>query len=125
MLCRICSQWDHFRSTELLFRMPVRKQTKKRNRKAKPGSKGLIPAECRSEAMDRASADLASAVEQTGGCLIGTYKEPLGGHSVLLAVLPIDAVVLTPFQRDLSEAHHKRLAGVIEKTGVSSIPSPR
>ena len=32
-------------------------------------------------------------------------------------VLPIDAVEPTPFQRDLSDAHHKRLADVINKTG--------
>jgi ParB family chromosome partitioning protein len=100
-----------------LFRMPARKQTKKRSRKAKPGSKGLIPAECRLEAMDLPTSELASAVETSGACVIGTYREPLGAHSVLLAILPIDAVDPTPFQRDLSEAHHKRLAGVIEKTG--------
>ena len=97
--------------------MPAKKQPKKRNRKAKPGTKGLLPAECVLQAMDRPTADLASAVEKTGGCVIGTYKEPLGAHSVVLAVLPIDAVEPTPFQRDLSEAHHKRLAGVIDKTG--------
>jgi ParB family chromosome partitioning protein len=45
------------------------------------------------------------------------YKEPLGGHPVLLSILPIDAVEPTPFQRDLSDAHHKRLADVINKTG--------
>ena len=32
-------------------------------------------------------------------------------------MLPIDAVEPTPFQRDLSDAHHKRLADVINKTG--------
>ena len=32
-------------------------------------------------------------------------------------ILPIDAVEPTPFQRDLSDAHHKRLADVINKTG--------
>jgi ParB family chromosome partitioning protein len=31
--------------------------------------------------------------------------------------LPIDAVEPTPFQRDLSDTHHKRLAEVIAKTG--------
>ena len=41
----------------------------------------------------------------------------LAGHPVLLCVLPIDAVEPTPFQRDLSDAHHKRLADVINKTG--------
>ena len=35
----------------------------------------------------------------------------------MLSVLPIDAVEPTPFQRDLSDAHHKRLADVISKTG--------
>src|SRR5205807_4751746 len=43
--------------------------------------------------------------------------EPLGGHPVLISILPIDAVEPTPFQRDLSDAHHKRLADVINKTG--------
>jgi ParB family chromosome partitioning protein len=45
------------------------------------------------------------------------YREPLGGHAALLAILPIDAVQATPFQRDLSDAHHKRLADVISRTG--------
>jgi ParB family chromosome partitioning protein len=35
----------------------------------------------------------------------------------MFAVLPIDKVEPTPFQRDLSDAHHKRLADVIQKTG--------
>ena len=44
-------------------------------------------------------------------------------------MLPIDHVQPTPFQRDLSEAHHKRLAGMIEKTGrfldpVIVVPAP-
>src|SRR5207245_6454187 len=34
-----------------------------------------------------------------------------------ISILPIDAVEPTPFQRDLSDAHHKRLADVINKTG--------
>lgn len=49
--------------------------------------------------------------------MIGSYKEPLGGHPLLLSVLPIDAIEPTPFQRDLSDTHHKRLADVINKTG--------
>jgi len=36
---------------------------------------------------------------------------------VLFAILPIDAIEPTPFQRDLSDTHHKRLADVITKTG--------
>jgi ParB family transcriptional regulator, chromosome partitioning protein len=77
----------------------------------------LEPAECRLEQPIGVSAEVGNAIGQARGCLIGSYKEPLGGHPVLLAVLPIDAVEPTPFQRDLSDTHHKRLADVINKTG--------
>jgi ParB family transcriptional regulator, chromosome partitioning protein len=97
--------------------MVKRAPARKRPRKAKPGSKGLGPAECRLEQPVGVAADAATAIERAGGCVVGSYKEPLGGHPVLLSVLPIDAVEPTPFQRDLSEAHHKRLADVINKTG--------
>lgn len=86
-------------------------------RKAKPGTKGLGPAECRLEHPTGAAAEAAEAIEQAGGCVAGSYKEPLGGHPVLLCVLPIDGVEPTSFQRDLSDAHHKRLVDVINKTG--------
>lgn len=64
-----------------------------------------------------AAAEVAQAIEKAGGCVVGLYKDPLGGHPVLLSILPIDAVEPTLFQRDLSDAHHKRLADVINKTG--------
>ncbi|HMK29052.1 MAG TPA: ParB N-terminal domain-containing protein [Terriglobales bacterium] len=64
-----------------------------------------------------AAADVVEVIEKAGGLVVGSYKEPLAGHPVLLAILPIDAVEPTPFQRDLSDAHHKRLADVISKTG--------
>jgi ParB family transcriptional regulator, chromosome partitioning protein len=56
-------------------------------------------------------------VEKSGGFVVGLYKEPLGGHQTLVAILPIDKIEPTPFQRDLSDTHHKRLADVINKTG--------
>jgi len=77
----------------------------------------LGPAECRLEQLTAAAAEAAEAIVRAGGWVVGSYKEPLGGHSVLLSILPIDAVEPTPFQRDLSDAHHKRLADVINKTG--------
>ena len=97
--------------------MVKRAPARRRPRKAKPGTKGLQPAECRINEPATASAETAQAIEKSGGCIVGSYKEPLGGHPVYLAVLPIDAVEPTPFQRDLSDAHHKRLADVINKTG--------
>ena len=56
-------------------------------------------------------------ITKAGGFVLGSYKEPLGAHPVLFSILPIDAVEPTPFQRDLSDTHHKRLADVINKTG--------
>jgi len=64
-----------------------------------------------------AVAALAEQVRDAGGALIGAYHEPLTGHPMLLATLPIAAVEPTPFQRDLSPTHTKRLAQKIEESG--------
>src|SRR5499425_1130768 len=97
--------------------MVKRAPARRRPRKAKPGTKGLRPAECRIEEPAAVAAEAAGVIERAGGCIVGSYKEPLGGHPVLLSILPINAIEPTPFQRDLSDTHHKRLADVINKTG--------
>jgi ParB family transcriptional regulator, chromosome partitioning protein len=97
--------------------MVKRAAVRKRPRKAKPGTKGLGPTECRLIEPSGAAAEVTEAIDKAGGCVVGSYKEPLGGHPVFITILPIDAVEPTPFQRDLSDAHHKRLADVINKTG--------
>src|SRR5437773_576237 len=97
--------------------MAKRAPARRLPRKAKPGTKGLEPAECRLGQPEGSAADAAEAIEKAGGCVVGMYKEPLGGHPTLLSILPIDKIEPTPFQRDLSDAHHKRLADVISKTG--------
>jgi ParB family transcriptional regulator, chromosome partitioning protein len=97
--------------------MVKRAPARRHPRKAKPGTKGLGPAECQLQELAGNAAETAEAIQKAGGCVIGSYKEPLGGHPVLLAVLPITAIEPTPFQRDLSDTHHKRLADVINKTG--------
>ena len=63
--------------------------------------------------------DIAAVVElvrAAGGAPLGAYREPLGGRPLLLASLPFSAVQPTPFQRDLSPTHAKRLAEAIEAT---------
>src|SRR5262249_43493225 len=50
-------------------------------------------------------AELAAAVREDGGAVLATYREPLGGHALMLAALPVDKVAPTPFQRDISDAH--------------------
>src|ERR1035438_2327437 len=97
--------------------MAKRAPVRRRPRKAKPGTRGLTPAECRLGQPEGSAEEATAAVEKAGGRVVGLYKEPLGGHQTLLAILPIDTIEPTPFQRDLSDAHHKRLADVISKTG--------
>jgi ParB family chromosome partitioning protein len=97
--------------------MPAKKKIKRGSRKAKAGSKGLEALDCKLDAGDRSLNDVRSRVENEGGTIVGTYRDPLGGNPLAIAILPIDRIEPTPFQRDLSETHHKRLAVVIEKTG--------
>src|SRR5262249_61250019 len=97
--------------------MVKRATARRRPRKAKAGSKGFSPAESVLQNLEGAVGEIQKLVEKAGGALVGQYKEPLGGHPALLAVLPIDAIEPTPFQRDLSDTHHKKLADVINKTG--------
>lgn len=59
--------------------------------------------------------DLAQRVGAAGGASIGAYRDPLGGSALLLATLPLKAVQPTPFQRDLSPTHTKRLAEKIDQ----------
>jgi ParB family chromosome partitioning protein len=95
-------------------RAPARKRAP---RKAQPGSTGLEPGASLLDVTSPDLAGLAERVAREGGAVVGGYKDPFGGHPLLLAVLPIDRVEPTPFQRDLSETHHKRLAEVIARTG--------
>src|SRR6202790_1968492 len=70
-------------------------------------------------AMDHAEiADIVALVRSAGGALIGAYREPLGGRPLMLASLPLNAVQPTPFQRDLSPTHVKRLALKIDEAAV-------
>ncbi len=61
-------------------------------------------------------ADLARAIEADGGAVLAAYREPLGGHPLLFAALPIAKVERTPFQRDVSDAHVRRLTLAMDKT---------
>jgi ParB family chromosome partitioning protein len=96
--------------------MPPRKKPVRRKKTA-PSSRGLTPAEIGRAGgpdLDR----LASAVDDDGGAVVGRYNDPFGGKPLLLVALPIELVEPTPYQRDPSDAHVKRLMGVIEKIGI-------
>lgn len=94
-----------------------KKPTKRTPRKAKADTKGLDPRAAVPDSPPEGTRGVIDEVTRVGGAVVGAYRDPLGGHALVMAVLPITAIEPTPFQRDLSDAHHKRLAGVIEKTG--------
>jgi ParB family chromosome partitioning protein len=99
---------------------PARKTAKKTKRgKLAPGktSRGLTAAEMPIGADSADVSELANLVAEAGGAPLGAYREPLSGRTILLAALPLSAVQPTPFQRDLSPTHAKRLAVKIEETG--------
>jgi ParB family chromosome partitioning protein len=58
---------------------------------------------------------LGDAIRADGGEALAMYRDPLGGHPVVLAALPLDLVEPTPYQRDRSEAHVKKLANAMER----------
>jgi ParB family transcriptional regulator, chromosome partitioning protein len=95
-----------------------RAPARRRARKAKAGSRGITAGESRIDALPGEAAEAKSRVEGEGGVLLGTYADPLGRNPLLLAMLPVEAVEPTPFQRDLSQAHHRKLADVIDRTGL-------
>jgi ParB family chromosome partitioning protein len=92
----------------------IKKARKKPRKKVEAGSKGLT-------ATDLAAATdglaLIDEIKADGGTVIGTYKEPLGGTTVVIAALPLEKVEPTPYQRDRSPAHTKRLADAMERVG--------
>jgi ParB family chromosome partitioning protein len=103
------------KSTSGLKRAPARRKTPKR---AAPRTRGMQPEDCRVESLPAEAAEVAQRIEREGGVVIGSYHEPLGGNVLLLAALPIDRIEPTPFQRDLSDAHHKKLSEVIDRIGL-------
>ncbi|MBI1993967.1 MAG: ParB N-terminal domain-containing protein, partial [Deltaproteobacteria bacterium] len=96
--------------------MPEKKaRQKRRRRKPAVASTGLSPVELQAGTPPADVAELERSVERDGGKLLGAYREPYAGHWVMLAALPIEKVGPTPFQRNLSDAHLRRLENVIGK----------
>jgi ParB family transcriptional regulator, chromosome partitioning protein len=67
-------------------------------------------------ALDGAARALADQVRADGGTVLTAYREPLGGHVQLLAALPIERVEATPFQRDVSDSHVRKLTLAMDRT---------
>ena len=94
----------------------AKKKRAARRKKVSPASIGLSTREVQT-VDDQRARELAAQVADDGGAVLGSYNDPFGGSPVLLVALPIDRVEPTPYQRDPSEPHVKRLMTVIEKVG--------
>ncbi len=98
---------------------PARRRGSVRRGKLAPRKpRGLAAADMTLDLSEPRIAEIAALVRQAGGAPLGAYFEPLNGRPMLLASLPLAAVQPTPFQRDLSPTHARRLADKIEETGV-------
>ena len=103
-------------------RRPPRKPSARRassGRKLKPSAKvrGLAAAEIALAADHDDIRALVERIRAAEGVAIGTYRDPLGGRALVLATLPYRTIQPTPFQRDLSPTHTKRLSEKIDEAG--------
>jgi ParB family transcriptional regulator, chromosome partitioning protein len=96
----------------------VRNATAVRRRKKPSGaSTGLAATELQAAAPPGEVAHLHRAIEDDGGKVLAVYREPYGGRWLVLAALPIELVEPTPYQRNLSDTHVRKLEAVIGKIG--------
>ncbi|HYM37202.1 MAG TPA: ParB N-terminal domain-containing protein [Nitrospiraceae bacterium] len=89
----------------------------RRRRKPAGASTGLTATELQAAAPPGEVAELHRAIEGDGGKVLSIYREPYGGKWVVMAALPIDRVEPTPYQRNLSDTHVRKLETVIGKLG--------
>jgi len=89
----------------------------RRRRKPAGASTGLAAMELQAAAPPSEVAALHRAIEDDGGKVLAVYREPYGGRWLVLTALPIELVEPTPYQRNLSDAHMRKLEGVIGKIG--------
>ena len=89
----------------------------RRRRQPAHASTGLASTELQAAAPPAEVAELHRAIEGDGGKVLSIYREPYGGRWVMMTALPIDLVEPTPFQRNLSDMHVRKLELVIGKIG--------
>ncbi len=88
-----------------------------RKKRPKKGTVGLAADEVTAGSPPPEVEKLAAAVASDGGKVLSVYRDPYGGKWMILASLPLESVEATPYQRELSKTHVKRLEDVIPKVG--------
>ncbi|MGB4067113.1 MAG: ParB N-terminal domain-containing protein [Nitrospira sp.] len=99
-----------------LKRNPLPKGARRR-RKPVGASTGLAAVELQAAAPPSAVAELHQLIETDGGKVLSIYRDPYGGQWLVQAALPINLVEPTPYQRNLSDTHVRKLEAVIGKIG--------
>ena len=94
----------------------AKKKVVRRRKRVGAKSIGLSATET-ADVQDAAARALAAHIVEDGGAALAVYREPFGGTAAVLAALPIDRIEPTPYQRDPSQPHVKRLMTVIETLG--------
>ena len=89
----------------------------RRRRQPAHASTGLTATQLQAAAPPNEVGELHRAIEDDGGKALSIYREPYGGRWMVLAALPIELVEPTPYQRNLSDIHRRKLELVIGKIG--------
>ena len=63
----------------------------------------------------KAARALADQVVRDGGHVLAVYQEPVGEHWQLFCLLPRTKVAASPYQRDVSPTHVKRLTEAVKR----------
>jgi ParB family chromosome partitioning protein len=63
----------------------------------------------------KAARALAEQVERDGGRVLAVYQEPVGEHWQIFCLLPRAKVEASPYQRDVSPTHVKRLTEAVKR----------
>jgi len=94
----------------------AKKKTVRRRKKVTAKTVGLTAPET-AQVDDAGTRALVDQIVEDGGAVLSAYREPFGGTPAVFAAVPIDRIEPTPYQRDPSEPHVKRLMTVIETLG--------
>jgi ParB family transcriptional regulator, chromosome partitioning protein len=94
-----------------------KRASRPRRRKGPASPQGLTAPEVVGGSLPAEIQSLGQAIQEGGGGVVGAYRDPMGGFWQLVASLPIEQVLPTPFQRDLSDTHVARLGDVIGRMG--------
>jgi ParB family chromosome partitioning protein len=88
---------------------------KRRGVKLKPTE--LVPTEDRHRcAVPRSSRSFTGAGAKRGGTVLAFYREPLGRNALCFWRCPSAEIEPTPYQREVSDAHVRRLTVAMDKT---------